>query len=361
MSDYDEYSSFSDDNPDMHDLSSPNISTNTTKPWEISYFVFTPDQIHHSIYSECQPIMGMFELSYPLVKSLLQCYRWNVDKLVEDYTDKPDAVLDTLGLLNYDFQPVIKSKRKFQCPICYSDVPGQKAVKLGCKQEICTICLHYYLGMKIDEHNIRLLKCPGNCGFLLSENTIRLISDEDIMTRYAQLEIEDYIQDRKSLKPCPLPNCTYTISCTIPLLTENNDHVIPSVKCPNEHQWCFQCMEEAHQPCPCKIVKVWLKKCSDDSETSNWISANTKECTKCQSIIEKNGGCNHIVCKKCQNEFCWVCLGSWSLHGQQWYNCNRFEEPNAVEARDRMKKSRFSLERYLHVITPQPFILFVVL
>lgn len=35
-----------------------------------------------------------------------------------------------------------------------------------------------------------------------------------------------------------------------------------------------------------------MKKCADDSETSNWISANTKECPKCHSTIEKNGGCN---------------------------------------------------------------------
>ena len=29
------------------------------------------------------------------------------------------------------------------------------------------------------------------------------------------------------------------------------------------------------------LIKKWIKKCDDDSETSNWISANTKECPKC--------------------------------------------------------------------------------
>jgi hypothetical protein len=45
-----------------------------------------------------------------------------------------------------------------------------------------------------------------------------------------------------------------------------------------------------------------MKKCADDSETSNWISAHTKECSKCNSTIEKNGGCNHMSCKKCKYE-----------------------------------------------------------
>jgi len=58
-----------------------------------------------------------------------------------------------------------------------------------------------------------------------------------------------------------------------------------------------RCSLENHQPATCSIVKMWLKKCADDSETANWISCNTKECPKCHATIEKNGGCNHMQCK----------------------------------------------------------------
>nr|2M9Y_A Chain A, E3 ubiquitin-protein ligase ARIH1 [Homo sapiens] len=70
------------------------------------------------------------------------------------------------------------------------------------------------------------------------------------------------------------------------------------------------------------------KKCDDDSETSNWIAANTKECPKCHVTIEKDGGSNHMVCRNqnCKAEFCWVCLGPWEPHGSAWYNCNRYNE-----------------------------------
>jgi len=116
-----------------------------------------------------------------------------------------------------------------------------------------------------------------------------------------------------------------------------------------EHKFCFGCpIEMDHRPVVCGVAKMWLKKCRDDSETANWIKSNTKECSNCQSTIEKNGGCNHMTCKKCKHEFCWVCMGPWSEHGTSWYSCNRYDEKNGVDARDIQSKSRASLERYLH-------------
>ena len=47
----------------------------------------------------------------------------------------------------------------------------------------------------------------------------------------------------------------------------------------------------------CSLLNRWKKKCDDDSETFNWIHANTKECPHCQATIEKDGGCNHVVCR----------------------------------------------------------------
>lgn len=44
-----------------------------------------------------------------------------------------------------------------------------------------------------------------------------------------------------------------------------------------------------------------------------------QECPKCHATIEKDGGCNHMVCKRCRFDFCWVCLGPWEPHGSSWY------------------------------------------
>lgn len=82
------------------------------------------------------------------------------------------------------------------------------------------------------------------------------------------------------------------------------------------------------------MVKKWFKKCVDDSEMVNWILVNIKECFKCNSIIEKNGGCNYMMCCKCKYEFCWMCMGLWLEYGMSWYNCNRFEEKSGMDVCD---------------------------
>ena len=97
------------------------------------------------------------------------------------------------------------------------------------------------------------------------------------------------------------------------------------------------------------MVRKWVLKCKDDSETANWLIVNTKMCPKCRSSIQKSGGCNHMVCKLCQFEFCWVCSEEWKRHGQGtggYYSCNRFDAEKSKKTTSDATKT--NLERYLH-------------
>lgn len=60
---------------------------------------------------------------------------------------------------------------------------------------------------------------------------------------------------------------------------------------------------------------------TDESEvkSQNWKAANTRNCPTCASPIEKNGGCNHVLCMRCQSEFCWACMRSRT--NCRAYNC----------------------------------------
>lgn len=261
--------------------------------------------------------------------------------------DNTDLVLQDSGIPPESDPIRIDVSTDFECPICCED--GElETFALSCGHRYCKDCYERYLIEKVvEEGEVRKLLCPGDsCKLSLNESVVQLLVEPPVFDRYLRLLDRAYVDDHDNIKWCPAPNCENAVECGASL--RQLKHVIPSVTCAAGHSFCFGCALDEHQPCICSIVKIWLKKCEDDSETSNWISANTKECPKCSSTIEKNGGCNHMTCRKCKYEFCWVCMGVWSDHGQSWYNCNRFEEKDSTEARDNQAKSRASLERYLH-------------
>lgn len=280
---------------------------------------------------------------------LLRFFAWKKDKLIENYMDKPEVTLASAGIHENGAQPRLKRVRGFTCDVCYEEDGSKETLALSCDHRFCKDCYAQYVSAKVnDEGESRRIQCMGSkCHTIVDEKTLELLVDSATLTRYRSLLNRTYVDDDSHLRWCPAPNCEYAIECSVP--ARSLDVVIPTVECTCLNTFCFGCGEADHRPCCCPIRKRWMKKCADDSETSNWISANTKECIKCHSTIEKNGGCNHMTCKSCRWEFCWVCMGPWSEHGTSWYNCARYEEKgDAGKSQDAQSKSRASLERYLH-------------
>ena len=68
-----------------------------------------------------------------------------------------------------------------------------------------------------------------------------------------------------------------------------------------------------------------------------WVAANTKKCPRCSAAIEKDEGCNHMSCRKCRHEFCWICMQDWTLHSNTtggYFQCNRFDASAAKAERE---------------------------
>ena len=67
----------------------------------------------------------------------------------------------------------------------------------------------------------------------------------------------------------------------------------------------FACSENWHDPVKCVWLRRWIKKCDDDSETSNWIAANTKvRAALCASYL----GVSHFAISDCCDECVCVCV-----------------------------------------------------
>lgn len=352
MSDTEDFDDFDDEEPDDLDmeLDKDVVSDDKTKKrYDVDFKVIKPADIQRQQEELIDDVNMILEMRPEDAAILLRHFRWNRERLIEEYMDRPNKTLEAAGLgPNVATLPKLETIPGFECDICCEDGEDLQTFALKCGHRYCVDCYRQYLQQKIrEEGEAARIQCPtADCGRIIDAISLNVLVTPDLSGRYNELLNRTYVEDKESLNWCPAPNCENAVDCRVK--KKDLDRIVPTVECFCGYRFCFGCTLKDHLPAPCSLVKLWLKKCADDSETANWISANTKECPKCNSTIEKNGGCNHMTCRKCRYEFCWMCMGLWSEHGTSWYNCNRFEEKSGLDARDAQAKSRVSLERYLH-------------
>ncbi|KAI4302072.1 hypothetical protein L6164_035289 [Bauhinia variegata] len=291
-------------------------------------------------------------LSIPKVAAsiLLRYYNWNVGKVHDEWFVDEEKVRRAVGLLQ---RPVVEypNAKELTCGICFETYPCDKMHAASCAHPFCTTCWAGYISTAInDGPGCLLLRCPDpSCGATVGQDMIDLLASDEDKEKYRRYFIRSYIEDNRKTKWCPAPGCDYAV-----------DFVIGSgsydVVCRCSYGFCWNCTEEAHRPVDCSTVAKWILKNSAESENMNWILANSKPCPKCERPIEKNQGCMHITCTPpCKFEFCWLCLGAWSEHGERtggFYACNRYETAKQEgvydEAEKRREMAKNSLERYTH-------------
>jgi len=57
-----------------------------------------------------------------------------------------------------------------------------------------------------------------------------------------------------------------------------------------------------------------------------------------------------MTCRSCKHEFCWVCNGDWTLHGNQtggFYKCNRYDPKKKDPTKGEKAEAKAELDRYL--------------
>jgi ariadne-1 len=170
-----------------------------------------------------------------------------------------------------------------------------------------------------------------------------VLPPESYYEKYLKFLYRSFVDDNSHIKWCPAPGCQLAID------RSNTTYSQGFVRCVCGWRFCFNCEREDHSPVSCDQMNRWSNQLGLFDANMKWLMANTKSCPKCQTSIQLNKGCNHVECKKCAHQFCWVCLGSWAKHGTQtggFYSCNRFEASKVNALREKAKGAM--LERNNH-------------
>uniref|UniRef100_A0AAF5HXV3 RBR-type E3 ubiquitin transferase n=1 Tax=Strongyloides stercoralis TaxID=6248 RepID=A0AAF5HXV3_STRER len=341
----DEYLSSDNEYGDMSDSSESSTSyiehdqqstSNHYKLLENKHLVSEMDKILDEVRS-------VTNLPKTYCRILLHQYKWDKQTLIEKYYEQEsDAFFKKYNLINPSSlnRSIISVATRGTCNICCSEEVLTESI---CGHKYCNQCWLHYFKTKITDHCDHIISCQEyGCDIAVDDDMVIKIIGQSapLICRYKKLITKSFVESNKNLKYCPNPECYY-ITKIISIEDE-------PITCQCGFVYCFKCGHEWHEPLHCDIFKRWLRKCSDDSETSNWLNVHTKECPKCASTIEKNGGCNHMICHRCKYEYCWVCLQEWGPHGNNWYSCNKYNEKRDSNNHTNVTQARAKLNRYLH-------------
>jgi len=327
-----------------------------------SFSCLSPGEIVAYQEKEIKEIADLFSITTAVSATLLRHYQWKKEKLLQKYFENPQAVCKEAGV-PYVAAPTSPRRAlersgngSAMCSICGDDeLTPLTSSCLSCNHTFCNDCWVSYLSTKVSEGEPQI-HCPHlKCNIHVDDVFIKKLVPSAVYEKFLQFVTKNFVQDNDKVRWCPTPGCNNAIS--LDQTSSVSDSSI--VECACGFKFCFKCHREAHAPASCDQMKQWEQKCQDDSETFNWKTVNCRECPKCTVAVEKNGGCNHMTCRQCKYEWCWVCMRSWKGHND-FYSCNRFEKEMLAQQKGKRSKSkrkkiedekerkRAALDRYLH-------------
>ncbi|XP_028676954.1 LOW QUALITY PROTEIN: cullin-9 [Erpetoichthys calabaricus] len=284
----------------------------------------TQDEVRQLMYQTVIHVADTLSIASDRAQHLLIHCKWNVDLLIQRYAEDCDSLLLSAGLESRNLQA--PSSLASHCPVCLSPQSGELNVapNLCCMHYCCRFCWKEYLTTRIEQNLVLNCTCPiSDCPAQPTTDFISsIITDKEIIAKYENTLLRGYVECCSNLTWCTNPQ-----GCDQILCKEGIGNVGTCSKC----CWssCFSCnFPEAHYPASCSHMSQWMddggyyEGMSMEAQSKHLAKLISKRCPSCQAQIEKNEGCLHMTCAKCNHGFCWRCLKPWKPTHKDYYNCS---------------------------------------
>ncbi|KAI0317264.1 hypothetical protein OF83DRAFT_155908 [Amylostereum chailletii] len=241
------------------------------------------------------------------------------------------------------------------CPVCFDHV--SHPVRLGCGHIYCTACLRHYLTSAVDSDQFPLL-CMGDesrCKTPVPIPTIQHFITIAAFDRLLEVAFATHLTKHpQEFVYCQTPDCTQVYRAT----TEAAARTLQCPACLTSV--CSGCQKDGHAGMSC-LERRLQDPAEQERLNEEWIqqqAGNVKRCPRCNIILWKTEGCNHMLCR-CGAHICWRCMAVFANndgiyghlhaeHGGFWdpgHPNNRRILVNYAEQVEVLRQGRLRLER----------------
>ncbi|QRV87286.1 IBR domain protein [Ceratobasidium sp. AG-Ba] len=199
------------------------------------------------------------------------------------------------------------------CVVCFDKEPSvrfaERSPTGNCvhNASVCTSCLEMHILVEIHHHGNVDVRCPHEgCRKMLDYRDIYAsVRDWSRLTYYEALLLKKEAESHNNFVWCKNPQCR---SGQIHKAGKYSP-IVTCITCGAKS--CFTHDRPWHEGLTCEQYDKQRRDEEHSRATDRYLAQNTKECPKCHRKIERNGGCDHMVCKPpggCGHQFCWECL-----------------------------------------------------
>ncbi|KAH7968235.1 E3 ubiquitin-protein ligase RNF19A [Rhipicephalus sanguineus] len=201
-----------------------------------------------------------------------------------------------------------------ECPLCLLEAPAEAFPRLAsCAHRACADCLRQYLRVEISESRVNIA-CPACSEPMHPSDIRRLLQDELMVAKYESFMLRRVLVTEPDARWCPAPDCGYVVIAS-------GCASCPKLRCERpgcSTAFCYHCKQEWHPNQTCDAARA--QRASRPAAQSGVALAfphdeglqrdDIKHCPCCKVFIIKmdDGSCNHMTCRLCGTEFCWLCM-----------------------------------------------------
>ena len=227
------------------------------------------------------------------------------------------------------------------CAVCLDEKAGVDCVRFhSCGHTFCKGCIAGYFQSQVADGAVAELLCPEpSCRAAATPAEVKAVLSEEDYEAFERLSLQQSLQSMKDVFVCP--RCEYPA-----ILQEEGGRLAICGEC--SFSFCVECRCAWHGLSACaNLAARWRKagpaerdaltakygaKMVEEVQSAELIEGTTKPCVNCGTPIEKNGGCNHITCRHCRYQWCWLCGMTYKPGHYKNGPCEQFSDDFFEEA-----------------------------